>query len=142
MKGVTRITISLPDKTYEQLEDIISAGEWKNRSQIITQLVRDEFISVTSKQSNSIMAGSITLFYDESQRDVLPNVAQVQRENINEVISSHRVLLENNHMMEILVVQGHVKKLEEIQNRFLNIKGVEAGKLVLTATILPPIHSK
>lgn len=142
MKGVTRVTVSLPDNTYEQLEQLIESGNWKNRSQVISQLVRDEYLQQLSKVSDSIMAGSITLFYDESQREILTNVCQVQRENINEVISSNRVLLENNHIMEIMVVQGHVSKLVDIQQQLLNIKGVEAGKLALTSVILPPIQSK
>lgn len=142
MQGVKRVTISLPDKTYGQLETIIDAGNWKNRSQAITQLIRDEYIHISSKEHACIMAGSITIFYDESQREILSKVANVERTNINEVISTHRVMLEDYHIMEILVVQGYVTKLEEIQNAFLNIKGVEAGKLVLTGTILPPIHTK
>jgi CopG family nickel-responsive transcriptional regulator len=142
MAGVTRVTVSIPDDSYCQLESIITAGKWNNRSQAIAQLIRDEYLEISAKRKKAIMAGSITLFYNEAQREILPNVAEVQRENINEVISTNRVLLENNHVMEILVVQGFVDKLEEIQQQFLKIKGVVAGKLVLTSIILPPIHSK
>lgn len=142
MKGVTRVTISLPDQAYAQLQEIIDVGKWKNRSQVITQLVRDEYVQLTAtQQGNPIMAGSITLFYNESQREILNHVSQVQRENVNEVISSNKILLENDHVMEILVVQGYVQKLKEIQCQLLNIKGVEVGKLTLTNVVLPPIQS-
>ena len=140
--GVKRVSISLPEKTFDQLEEIIERGEWNNRSQVIAHLIRNEYISYLANQSNTIMAGSITLFYNEVQREILNNVFRVQRENIDEVISANRILLENNHVMEILVVQGYVQKLEKIQNEFLKIKGVKAGKLVLTSIILPPIQSK
>ncbi len=142
MIGVTRLSVSLPDRTYDQLEEIIIKGKWKSRSQVIAQLVRAEYIELSSKQTNSIMAGSITLFYSEDHREILTHVSRIQRDNINEVISSNRILLEHNHVMEVLVVQGHISKLEQIQQQFLNIKGVETGKLTLTNTILPPIHTK
>lgn len=142
MKGVKRVSISLPDETFEHLEEMISKKNWNNRSQAITQLVRDAHLEVSSEDNDSVMAGSITLFYEETQREVFNNVAQIQRNNVEEVISANRVLLENNHIMEILVVQGQVKKLLQIQQQFLNVKGVESGKLVLTNLILPPVHSK
>ncbi len=142
MKGVTRVTVSIPEDTYEELEKLIELGKWKNRSQIITQLINDEYIQQATEQQDSIMAGSLTLFYDESQREILEKVTQIQRENIDQVISSNRILLENNHIMEILLVQGKVRKLKEIQNQLLSTKGVKSGKLALTNIILPPIQSK
>jgi len=142
MIGVQRLTISLPDKTFDQLEEIMSSGEWKNRSQLISSLVRNEFINLTSNRSDDLMAGSITLFYREDQREILTKVSQIQRENIEEVISTTRVLLEDYYIMELIVVQGRIKKLEEIKKQFLQIKGVETGNLTLTSIILPPIQTK
>jgi len=142
MKGVQRLTISLPDKTFEQLEEIMSSGDWKNRSQIISSLVRNEYIKLTAQNSDDLMSGSITLFYREDQRDILTKVSQIQRENIEEVISTTRVLLEDNYIMELIVVQGRIIKLEEIKKQFLQIKGIETGNLTLSSIILPPIQTK
>lgn len=142
MTGVQRVSISLPNNTLEQLEKIMSTGKWKNRSQIISSLIRNEYIRLTSLKSGDLMAGSITLFYREDQRELLTKVFQIQRENIKEVISTTRVLLEDNYIMELIVVQGKVKKLEEIKKQFLQIKGVEAGNLTLTNILLPPIQQK
>lgn len=141
-KGVQRLTISLPDNTFGQLEELVGFGEWKNRSQVISSLVRNEYISQKAKRTNDLMAGSITIFYREDQREILNNVSQIQRNNIDEVISTTRVLLEDNHIMELIVVQGRIKKLEEIKKQLLQIKGVETGNLTLTSVILPPIQTK
>lgn len=142
MIGVQRLTISLTDKTFEQLEEIVKNGEWKNRSQIISSLIRNEFLNLKSKNGDDLMAGSITLFYREDQREILTKVSQIQRANIEEVISTNRVLLEDNYIMELIVVQGRINKLEEIKKQFLQIKGVETGNLTLTSIVLPPIQSK
>jgi len=142
MANVHRLTVSIPEKTFNQLEEIMSTGEWKNRSQVISSLVRNEYSNLTAKRTDDLMAGSITLFYREDQREILTKVSQTQRENIEEVISTNRVLLEDNYIMELIVVQGRIKKLEEIKKQFLQIKGVETGNLTLTSIILPPIQTK
>ena len=139
--GVQRITISLPQDTFEKLEDLVISGGWKNRSQVVAQLIRQDYIDSCEKKQDAVMAGTITLFYSEDQPGILNSITEIERKNIEEVISSHKVLLENNHMMEVLVVQGKVQKLHAIVDELLNLKGVEAGKLALTSTILPPIQS-
>jgi len=141
-KGVQRLSISLPDKTFEQLEEMVDIGEWKNRSQTLSCLVRNEYLNQKKEQSNTIMAGSITIFYREDQREILQNVSQIERKNINEVISTTRILLERNYIMELLVVQGRIKKLNDIKTQLLKIKGVETGNLTLSSIVLPPIQTK
>jgi len=142
MKGVERITISIPDKVFMQLEKLMEAGSWKNRSQVISHLIQKAYDKEQVQHSNSVLAGSLTLFYRDSQREIHENVANIQRENINEIISSNRVLLEDGYVMEILVIQGHMHKLTQIKQDFITIKGVEVGKLALTSSILPPVESK
>ncbi|WP_299535421.1 hypothetical protein [Ulvibacterium sp.] len=142
MKGVERITISIQDKVFRQLEKLMKSGKWKKRSQVISHLIQKAYDEMQSHKGNMVMAGSLTLFYRESQREIHETVATIQRENINEIISSNRVLLEDGYVMEILVVQGHVKKLFLIKQNFITIKGVEVGKLALTSSILPPVEPK
>ncbi|MCD8166598.1 MAG: hypothetical protein LUE93_11095 [Bacteroides sp.] len=142
MIGVKRFTVSLPDQTFGQLEEIMDISEWQNRSQVIASLIRNEYLYLASLKNDELVAGSITLFYREDQRELLTKVSRIQWENIEEVINTTRVLLEDNFIMEIIVVQGKVRRLEEIKKQFLQIKGVETGNLPLTTRILPPIQSK
>ncbi|MCD8260229.1 MAG: CopG family ribbon-helix-helix protein [Bacteroides sp.] len=142
MIGVKRFTVSLPDKTFGQLEEIMNISEWPNRSQVISSLIRNEYLYLASLKNDELVAGSITLFYREDQRELLTKVSGIQRENIKEVINTTRILLEDNFIMEIIVVQGKVRRLEEIKKQFLQIKGVETGNLTLTTRILLPIQSK
>lgn len=142
MTKVKRITVSLKEKNYRQLEEIIKRGKWSNRSQVINHLINGEFThSEITQNENVVMAGSLTLFYEDSQREIHDKVVQIQRQNIEEVISSNRLLLENGYVMEILVLQGSIKKLQHIKQKFVTIKGVEVADLALTSTILPPIKS-
>lgn len=142
MKKVKRITVSLKEKNYRQLEKIIDKGNWSNRSQVINHLIDQDYNQSEIKENDHVvMAGSLTLFYEDSLREIHDKVMHIQRQNIEEVISSNRLLLENGYVMEILVLQGNVQKLQQIKQKFVVIKGVEVANLALTRTILPPIKS-
>ncbi len=52
------------------------------------------------------MAGTITIVYDESKGNLLQRLAELERRFLDEVISSLHVQLENDHRIEVLLVQG------------------------------------
>ncbi len=87
------------------------------------------------------MAGVITLIYDEAKGQLLQRLAELERTHVNEVISSLHVQLEDNHRMEVILVQGPAVKLRQIADRLIACKGVRTGKLTLSSMIIPPLHS-
>lgn len=88
------------------------------------------------------MAGTVTLLYDHQKPGLMQQLSNIQHVHVNEVISSFRVLLENHHTMDVILIQGPAKTLRSITNKFLACKGVLGGRLNLTRTVMPPIHAK
>jgi CopG family nickel-responsive transcriptional regulator len=86
------------------------------------------------------MAGTITIVYDESKGSLLQRLAELERNFIDEVISSLHVQLQDNHRIEVLLVQGPANQLKKIADKLMAIKGVKTGKLTLTSMIIPPLH--
>ena len=121
---------------------MVEARGFANRSQAIRKMINSQLNQVLAESGSQIMAGTITIFYDESKPNLRQRLAQVQRDHIDEVISSQHVLLENNHTMEVLLVQGPAQRLHEIADELVNCKGVSTGGLNLSTTVLPPIHAK
>ena len=58
------------------------------------------------------------------------------------MISSQHVLLEHDHVMEVVIVQGAARTLRKICNRFRSCKGVRTGRLSLSSTIMPPLKTR
>ena len=50
--------------------------------------------------------------------------------------------LEDDKRMEVLVVQGPARRLNELVAALVRIRGVETGALSLTNAVLPPIHQR
>ncbi len=142
MDNAQRITISLPESVYRQFEEVMDERGFNNRSQAISEVLSQHVADYYSLKGNRMMAGTITLFYDHKRPGLKQQIADIQHENIREVISSLHVLLENSNTMEVILVQGPAKRLRQIANRLLACKGVLAGRLNLTRTLLPPIQTK
>ncbi|MEM8867830.1 MAG: CopG family ribbon-helix-helix protein [Verrucomicrobiota bacterium] len=137
-----RISISLPRRLAEGLDAMVQQRGFHNRSQAIAEMVEQNLIENMQQNEESLMAGTITLFYDASKAGLLEKLARIEREHIEECISSQHVLLEGNFIMEVVLVQGPVRQLRTITDRMLTCKGVSSGKLALTSKIIPPLHER
>ena len=137
-----RISISLPRRLAEGLDEMVQRRGFHNRSQAIAEMVEQQLIEFQQENDESLAAGTITLFYDASKPGLLEKLARIEREHIDECISSQHVLLEGENIMEVVLVQGRVQRLREITDRMLTCKGVNSGKLTLTSKIIPQVQER
>ena len=138
--GVRRISISLPEPIYRQLDGLVDQRGFQSRSQAISEMISSSLAELDTGSGSKVMAGTLTLFYSLEQGSVRKEMARLQHEHIDEVISSLHVQLENRHVMEVLVLQGPASALKAIADEFITLKGVRTGKLVLVSQIMPPLH--
>lgn len=141
-KHAHRVTISIPDELHVRFDELMAERGFVNRSQAISEVLNQHISDYYSLKGNSLMAGTITLFYDHKRPGIKQQITDVQHTHIREVISSLQVLLENSCTMEVVLVQGPAKRLRSIANKLLGIKGMIAGRLNLTRTLLPPIQTQ
>lgn len=139
---VQRISISLPDAVFRELDEMIDERGIESRSKLISELITQSVIEHQEDKGDRVMAGTITLIYDEAKGQILQRLAELERTHVDEVISSLHVQLEDNHRMEVILVQGPAAKLRQIADQLISCKGVRTGKLTLTSMIIPPLHSR
>lgn len=137
---VSRISISLPPDVSRGLDRLVLQRGFENRSQAVASMINESLIEQETQDEDGIMAGTITLFYNQSRHNILEELASLKRRCIDEVIGSLQVQLENNSVMEVIVVQGPVRTLRAITDKLVACKGVKVGKLTLTSSIIPPLH--
>ncbi len=137
-----RVSITIPRSVLTKFDSMLSRRGFPNRSQAIAEILNREIIEASGDLDEQVMAGTITLFYSTRRNNLLGTLSKIQRTHLAEVISSLHVQLEDDHIMEVLVVQGPSKKLRAIANELITCKGVKTGKLNLSSTIMPPLHQK
>lgn len=138
---VSRITMSLPQELLRALDDMVTQRGFDSRSQAIADMIHQQVTAHKQKLGNEVMVGTITLLYDRSILNLQRQIADLQYQNLSEVISSLHVSLADNQMMEVVLVQGRACQLEKIANQLITLRGVITGNLQLLTAIMPPISS-
>lgn len=141
MASVERITISLPQETFAQLDRMVASRGYATRSQAVAEMIGSRWALHAGQDDERVLAGTITLVYDGGRRNLATRLLQIQRRFLAEVVSSQRVQLEHGHVLEVVLVQGPARTLRRVADRFVACKGVTQCELVLTTHVLPPLHA-
>lgn len=138
---VSRISISLPEELLIDLDEMVERRGFESRSQAIGDMINQHIVEHKRELGDEVMAGTITLLYDHSTRGLQKQLADLQHEHIDEVISSLHVHLMHHQTMEVILVQGPVLRLQQIADEMITMRGVITGRLQLMAAVIPPLHA-
>jgi CopG family transcriptional regulator, nickel-responsive regulator len=138
---VRRVSISLPEDVFRELDEMVAERGLENRSKAIAEMISYFALKRREAQGDAVMAGMISLVYDASSGNVVHRLFDLERRYLKEVISSMHVQLEENHRMEIIIVQGPVDILKRITNHILACTGVISCNLTLVKPLIPQVHS-
>jgi len=137
---VSRISISLPEDILKEMDQMVEDRGFESRSQALVNMIHQEITEHRCKYGDEIMAGTINLVYDHTTPGLQKQLADLQHEYVNEVISSLHVHLMHAKTMEVILVQGPAFKLKLIADKMQACRGVVVGQLQMSTAILPPVH--
>lgn len=139
-KTVSRISISLAEELLIDLDLMVAHRGFESRSQAISDMINRQLVEHKRQTGNEVMAGTITLLYDHSTRGLQKQLADLQHQYIDAVISSLHVQLMHHQTMEVILVQGPVQRLQTIADEMITQRGVVSGRLQLLAAVIPQVH--
>lgn len=137
---VSRISISLPEKLLVELDSMVGERGFQSRSQAIIDMLHKSLMEHRREYGDDVMVGTITLYYKNAVPGLQKKIADLQAVHIDEVISSLHIHLANNETMEVILVQGPARKLQDIADEMITCRGVISGKMQLIAALIPPLH--
>jgi CopG family nickel-responsive transcriptional regulator len=129
--SVVRFGVSFELELLEALDKYVTENQFTNRSQALRQLVNKHLVE-KKWQCNNNVAGAVTLVYDHNKREIANNLAQVQREFHNEILSVQRFTLDQDHSLEIVAVKGISSRLTNLADKLISEKGIQHGKLTMS----------
>jgi CopG family transcriptional regulator, nickel-responsive regulator len=139
--NLARLSMSLPAELFRQLDVMVEERGLPSRSQLIAELIRHALADHEARfRPEDMLAGTVTLVYRGSRGRVRQQLAETQADYLKEVISSQHVFLEDDQSLEVMLVQGPAKRLEELCDALRGIRGVRQLQLVTTTALLPPLH--
>jgi len=129
--AVIRFGVSLEQELLESLDNFAEQNNLANRSQAIRKLINN--YAVSSKwESNSVVAGSITIIYDHHKHNLLKKLTDVQHDYNDTILSSLHFHLEHDLCMEIIAVKGKANLIKQLAEKLISVKGIQHGKLTIT----------
>lgn len=129
--AVVRFGVSLELDLLEELDSYVVENKFANRSQALRKLINKHLVE-TKWQCNNKVAGAITLLFNHNKKDVGTNISETQHRNLDIVLSSQRLYLDEEKSMEIIAVKGIASRLTEFADQLISIKGISHGKLTMS----------
>jgi CopG family nickel-responsive transcriptional regulator len=128
-----RFGVSMENDLLERFDSVCAARGYRNRSEAIRDMVRDLLIENELREGNSEGVGTLTLVYDHHQRELEEKLTSYQHDNLNAIISAVHVHLSPHLCLEVLILRGKATEIRRIADGLIATKGVQHGKLVMTA---------
>jgi CopG family transcriptional regulator, nickel-responsive regulator len=137
-----RFGVSMEKDLLGEFESLCSAKGYENRSEAIRDMVRNLLIENKLKEENTEGVGTLTLVYNHHQRELEEKLTDYQHHHLNEIISSIHIHLTAHLCLEVLLLRGRAKEIRKVADGLIAAKGVQHGKLVMTAVGLDsPAHT-
>ncbi|CAN5295109.1 nickel-responsive transcriptional regulator NikR [soil metagenome] len=133
MSDIIRFGVSIEQDLLENYDRLIAERGYATRSEALRDLIRDALIQRKIESDlNTQVLGSLTLVYDHHASNLLQEMAHVQHDFHEVVLSVMHIHVSHTDCMEILAVRGLVAEIVGLADKLLSLKGIKNGKLFLT----------
>ncbi len=128
-----RFSISLEEGLLEKFDIYIQDHHYDNRSEAIRDLIRKALVR-KEWQADKLVMGVITLVFDHHQPKLQEKITEVQHDFHHQIISSTHVHMDHDNCMEVIIVRGQARAVEELAARLIAVRGVRDGNLAMSST--------
>jgi CopG family transcriptional regulator, nickel-responsive regulator len=138
-----RVTITIDDELMTELDRIIAARGYQNRSEAIRDLARAgirEAAESLDQQRDCVAA--LVYVYDHAARQLSKRLADTFHDHHELSLASMHAHLDHDSCMEVTILRGKTGKVRKFAEHVIAERGVRHGKVVLVPTeVLSQPHS-
>ena len=126
---LVRFSVTAPDDLLRRFdEQIARRGDVANRSEAVRDLIRASIAKEQMRTPDEQVIGSLTMIYDHHTGDLTRRLDEVQHDYTDEIVSTMHVHLDHHNCL------GRGKRVYELADRLLGLRGVKHGELTCAAT--------
>lgn len=133
MGVLSRIGIALDSDLLKRFDDSIRLRGYTNRSEAFRDLIRDRLVAERTATPNANVVGTVTLIYDHHSHGVTEKLTDAQHAHHELIVSTTHAHLDHESCLEVVIVHGRAAEVERFADRIIGLKGVQHGRLVMTA---------
>ncbi len=133
MLNVTVISISVPEKLLERVENSIREQGFANRSEIVRQALRTFIMESRSlRELEGEIAASITIIYRrEATKGQISEIQHSFGDIISTFLHAH---IDEDYCLEVIVVKGEAQNIRKLVDAFQTNEQINQIKVSLLKT--------
>src|SRR5262249_2163033 len=127
-----RVTVTLDDELMADLDRIIAARGYQNRSEAIRDLARAgirEAAHETGRKGECVAA--LVYVYDHAARELSKRLVQNFHGHHEMSLATLHVHLDNDSCMEVTVLKGGAREVQHLADHIIAERGVRHGRIVM-----------
>lgn len=130
---LVRFSVAIGGELLQRFDEYREHHQYPNRSEAVRGLMRDALIQQKIARDDAPAMGVVTLIYDHHAGRVAERLTEIQHQHLERVLTTTHVHLDARRCLEVILLRGTVQAVRELANGLIGTKGVETGRLVLTA---------
>lgn len=124
-----RFSVSLPQQLLADLDSMVQAKSYDNRSLAIADMIRRDLVEHRATLPKGEATATVTLVFDHHQHHVQAALTDLQHDAACEVIATMHVHLDHHQCLEVIVVRGKARVIQQMADQLIAVKGVAFGRL-------------
>lgn len=129
---LTRFGVSMDKNLLDKFDELIDKKGYKNRSEAVRDLVRDALVKESFEESTRIVAGSILIFYDHHQRNLIEEINSIQHTMHEQILGTTHFHIDKHNCLELIIIKGVANELQTMCDKIMSLKGVKYAKLTVS----------
>jgi CopG family nickel-responsive transcriptional regulator len=138
---LVRFSVAIGGELLQKFDEYRESHHYPNRSEAVRGLMRAALIEDAVTHDEKDAMGVVTIVYDHHAGRVAVRLTELQHHHLNRVVTTTHVHLDARRCLEVILLRGSARLIQELADGLIGTKGVETGRLVLTsAAPLPDRH--
>ena len=127
-----RVTVTLDDDLMRELDELIEARGYQNRSEAIRDLARAGIReSAIDAGKTRDCVGALVYVYDHHSRELAKRLTQIFHDHHDLALSTLHVHLDHESCMEVAVLRGRTASVQHLAEHVIAERSIRHGRLVL-----------
>ena len=136
MEKITRFGVSIEPDLLKKFDKIIMKKGYKNRSEAIRDIIRENLIAKKTEDPNSEAIGTLTMIYDHHAGNLTNRLLDLQHHHHKEILTTTHIHVDHDNCLEVLVLKGKTRNIQKLADNIKSLKGIKHGELVITESKL------
>lgn len=131
MSQIERVGVSLDKELLSTFDALIRTQGYANRSEAIRDLIRERLSAEQLAKPTAKAVAGVFLVYDHHSTTLTHKLMHLQHDHVLDVVASTHIHLDHHNCLEIIIIRGTVKEIEDLANQMGSLKGVKLSRVNL-----------